>query len=84
MNALDYILLTDGAAFDLDEATLIAACASLGKRSKLDRYGVAPEAILLFCVACPHVAIVVFEFAMSSTPRMSSVVVKGRLSGKES
>jgi hypothetical protein len=42
------------------------------------------EVVRLFCTSCPDAALLFFQQLMASSPMMSSVLIRGRLFGKES
>ena len=84
INMLDFMLQHEGVEINFSNNDLLAACKLLRKQAKLDHYGVALEAVLLFCRACPEVAVEFFARSMASSPFMSSIRLQGNLYGKES
>ena len=63
---------------------LLNACRTLRKRTQVDHYGVSVDIILFFCVAHPIIAVDFFSKLLSSTRMFASIVIEGRLFGKES
>ena len=63
---------------------LQAAFARIKHKAKLDHYGIAVAAIVLLAFAAPGVVLRFFTLAATSTPIMTSAVIKGGVYGKES
>ena len=83
LHLLDFIFETEACPPELTEAMLLDDSCMPSKRNGLDHYGVSVDAIRLLCLARPSIAVAFFKDLLGSTPLMSSIVIKGRVFGKE-
>jgi len=84
VNILDTVLANDGGGIVVSPDCLILALDRIKGKAKLDHYGISVDAIKIAAIAQPSLVASFLSLAVASTAIMSSIVVKGRVFGKES
>ena len=84
MNILNAVLAQEDHGLPVCDADLQQAFQVIRRRSRLDHYGVSVAAFQIIADARPGLIASSLQTAIASTPIMSSIVVRGRVYGKES
>ena len=84
VNILDTVLTNDGSGIVVSPDCLILALDRIKGKAKLDHYGISVDAIKIAAIAQPSLVASFLSLVVASTAIMSSIVVKGRVFGKES
>ena len=84
MNILDFVLAQEGNGVSFPFSALSAALDRIRRKPKLDHYGISVSSLQIVAHACPTLLLKFLELASGSTPILSSVVVRGRVFGKDS
>jgi hypothetical protein len=84
VNILGMVLATDGGGICVTPEALMLALDRIKGKARLDHYGISVDAVKVLAIAQPSLAASFLSLVVASTSIMSSIVVKGRVFGKES
>jgi len=84
VNILDAVLMNDGSGISITPASLMEAFDHIKCKARVDHYGISIAAVKMVAIAQPGLVVDFLSLAAASTAIMSSIVVKGRVFGKES
>ena len=84
MNILDVVLRHEGDGFPVQCEDLMEAFRTIKRKSRTDHYGVSVFAFMIIAQASPGLVEDFLQKAIASTSIMSSIVLRGRVYGKES
>ena len=76
--------MNDGSGIEVTPDSLMIALDRIKGKAKLDHYGISVGAVKIAAIAQPSIVASFLSLVVASTAIMSSIVVKGRVFGKES
>ena len=83
MNIMDFVIQHDGAGPSFSDSELSNAFTVIWRKPRMDHYSVSVSAIQMLHSAVPNLARRFLEMLAASTPLISTIIIKGRVYGKE-